>query len=125
MTEEDIFHEALARGNREDQAAYWARACAGDSALRASISALLRANVGASGFLDQPAPAVQLPADAAPLSSAEGPGTLIGPYKLLAQVGEGGFGIVFLAEQQHPVRRKVALKILKPEIGRASCRERL
>ena len=42
------------------------------------------------------------------------PGTNIGPYKLLEQIGEGGFGLVFMAEQQHPVRRKVALKILKP-----------
>ena len=44
----------------------------------------------------------------------EGPGTLIGPYKLLEQIGEGGFGVVFMAEQQQPVRRKVALKIIKP-----------
>src|SRR5205085_2625458 len=45
---------------------------------------------------------------------AEGPGTRIGPYKLLQQIGEGGFGIVFMAEQDRPVRRKVALKLLKP-----------
>src|SRR5262249_41479714 len=45
---------------------------------------------------------------------AEGPGTVIGPYKLMEQIGEGGFGLVFVAEQQHPVRRKVALKIVKP-----------
>jgi serine/threonine protein kinase len=45
---------------------------------------------------------------------AERPGTVIGPYKLLEQIGEGGFGIVFMAEQQHPVRRKVALKVVKP-----------
>ena len=44
----------------------------------------------------------------------ERPGTAIGPYKLLEQIGEGGFGVVFMAEQQHPVRRKVALKVLKP-----------
>jgi serine/threonine protein kinase len=44
----------------------------------------------------------------------EGPGTVIGPYKLLEQIGEGGFGVVFMAEQQQPVRRKVALKVLKP-----------
>jgi serine/threonine protein kinase len=46
--------------------------------------------------------------------SAERPGTLIGSYKLLEQIGEGGFGVVFMAEQSHPVRRKVALKVLKP-----------
>ncbi|HKA96571.1 MAG TPA: protein kinase, partial [Streptosporangiaceae bacterium] len=44
----------------------------------------------------------------------EGPGTVVGPYKLLEQIGEGGFGVVFLAEQEQPVRRKVALKVLKP-----------
>src|SRR5579864_6732302 len=44
----------------------------------------------------------------------ERPGTIIGPYKLLEQIGEGGFGVVFMAEQTEPVRRKVALKILKP-----------
>jgi serine/threonine-protein kinase len=42
------------------------------------------------------------------------PGTVIGPYKLLEQIGEGGFGVVFMAEQHQPVRRKVALKVLKP-----------
>ncbi len=45
---------------------------------------------------------------------AERPGTVIGPYKLMEQIGEGGFGLVFVAEQQHPIRRKVALKIIKP-----------
>ena len=55
-------------------------------------------------------------ADAATIDTpiAESPGTFIGPYKLLEQIGEGGFGLVFMAEQQQPVRRKVALKILKP-----------
>ena len=44
----------------------------------------------------------------------EGPGSVIGPYKLLEQIGEGGFGVVYMAEQQQPVRRKVALKVIKP-----------
>ena len=47
-------------------------------------------------------------------SPAERPGTRIGPYKLLQQIGEGGMGVVYMAEQQEPVRRKVALKIIKP-----------
>ena len=54
------------------------------------------------------APTVDAPAP------AEGPGTVIGPYKLLEKIGEGGFGIVYMAAQTEPVRRKVALKILKP-----------
>src|SRR5262249_25731817 len=50
-------------------------------------------------------------------SVSERPGTVIGPYKLLEQIGEGGFGVVFMAEQQQPVLRKVALKVLKPGMG--------
>jgi WD40 repeat protein/serine/threonine protein kinase/Flp pilus assembly protein TadD len=111
MNEEEIFHQALAR-NPKERAAYLEQACAGDPALRAAVGALLRANVGATGFLGQPAPALVATADEPPLS--EGPGAVIGPYKLLEQIGEGGFGVVFLAEQQRPVRRKVALKVLKP-----------
>ncbi|MFO0848289.1 MAG: protein kinase [Gemmataceae bacterium] len=109
MTEEDIFHEALARGPA-DRAAYLAEVCAGDPGLRASVDALLRANVGATGFLSAPAAdaTVDLP------SAVEGAGTVIGPYKLLEPIGEGGFGVVYLAEQTHPLRRKVALKVLKP-----------
>src|SRR5262249_44675839 len=52
-----------------------------------------------------------------PLS--EGPGTLVGPYKLLQQIGEGGFGVVFMAEQTQPVRRMVALKVIKPGMDTA------
>jgi WD40 repeat protein/serine/threonine protein kinase len=109
MNEEEIFHEALAR-NPADRAAYLDGACRGDPALRASVDALLRANVGAGGFLISPArdAAVELK------TAAEGPSTAIGPYKLLEQIGEGGFGVVYLAEQTRPVRRKVALKVLKP-----------
>src|SRR6266536_1452782 len=109
MNEEDIFNEALAR-NPADRVAYLDGACVGDPALRASLDALLRANVGASGFLSDPAvdATVDLPA------ATEGRGSEIGPYKLLEAIGEGGFGVVYLAEQTRPVRRKVALKVLKP-----------
>jgi non-specific serine/threonine protein kinase/serine/threonine-protein kinase len=110
MSEEEIFHQALAR-SPEERAAYLEQACAGDPVLRASVEALLRANVGATGFLEQPAPALVATLDG-PIQ--ERPGTVIGRYKLLEQIGEGGFGVVFMAEQTEPVRRKVALKILKP-----------
>src|SRR5262249_51642519 len=103
--------QALAR-RPEERAAYLEQACAGDPALRASVEALLRANVGATGFLERPAPPVVATVDEQP--GSEGPGTGIGPYKLLEQGGEGGFGVVFMAEQARPVRRKVALKVLKP-----------
>src|SRR5262245_49670534 len=77
-------------------------------ALRATVEALLRATNGETCFLDQPAATlVEMP-------SGECPGTVIGPYKLLVQIGEGGFGVVFMAEQHRPVRRRVALKVVKP-----------
>ena len=62
--------------------------------------------------MGRPAPSLVDPSE--PWSTGEGPGTVIGPYKLLEQIGEGGFGVVFLAEQSHPLRRKIALKVLKP-----------
>src|SRR5262245_33616182 len=109
MSEEDIFHAALAL-SPADRAGYLDRACDGDPVRRSSIDALLRASVGATGFLVAPPAdvAVNLPVD------FEGPGTLVGPYKLLDRLGEGGFGVVYLAEQLQPVRRRVALKVLKP-----------
>src|SRR6266545_4237500 len=109
MNEQDIFHEALAR-HPANWAAYLDGACAGDPALRASLDALLRANIGADGFLS--GPAVDVTVDRPAI--AEGPGSEIGPYKLHEAIGEGGFGVVYLAEQTRPVRRKVALKVLKP-----------
>jgi serine/threonine protein kinase len=112
MNEEKIFHQALARSRPEERAAYLEEACAGNAALRASVEALLRANVGASSFMDRPPPDVHATVDEP--AASERPGTVIRPYKLLEQIGEGGFGVVFMAEQQHPVRRKVALKVLKP-----------
>src|SRR6185369_3968813 len=68
------------------------------------VETLLRAHDAAGGFL-QSTVAVEPP--------HEGPGTIIGRYKLLQQIGEGGFGVVYMAEQLEPVRRKVALKIIK------------
>src|SRR5262249_54445558 len=78
---------------------------------RASVEALLRANVGATGFLDRPAPAPDATVEE---PAGESPGTVIGPYRLLEPLGEGGFGVVYRAEQREPVRRQVALKVLKP-----------
>jgi WD40 repeat protein/serine/threonine protein kinase len=111
MNEEEIFYQALGRSSPAERAAYLQQACAGNPALRASVEALLRANIGATGFLEPARPALAVTVDD-PIS--ERPGTVIGPYKLLEQIGEGGFGVVFMAEQTQPVRRKVALKVLKP-----------
>ncbi len=111
MNEEAIFHQALALSLPEERAAYLEQACAGDPALRESIESLLKANEGASSFLFGPAPALRAH-NRQP--GREGSGTVIGPYKLLEKIGEGGMGVVYMAEQTVPVRRKVALKIIKP-----------
>src|SRR3954470_18410277 len=95
MNEEEVFHQALARGSPDEREAYLEQACAGDAALRAAVEALLRANEGASGFLDQPAPAPAATAEEQP--PGERPGALVGPYKLLEQIGEGGMGSVWMA----------------------------
>src|SRR5215212_4081489 len=105
MNEEDIFYESLKLDSAE-RTAYLDRACDSNPVLRASLNALLRAHVGATGFLNSPALDVTLDIPA----PAERPGSTIGPYKLYETIGEGGFGVVFLAEQISPVRRKVALK---------------
>jgi serine/threonine protein kinase/lipopolysaccharide biosynthesis regulator YciM len=114
-----IFCAAVAIAAEEDRAAYLAAACGEDSQLRARVERLVAAHFQAGSFLEQPAPceeatALLTPAATAPAAAAEGPGAVIGPYKLLQQIGEGGMGTVFLAEQQEPVRRLVALKLIKP-----------
>jgi tetratricopeptide (TPR) repeat protein len=105
-----IFWEA-AQLDATERDAYLERACAGDSALRCRLEQLLRAIPEAESFLESPTP--DLVATVVE-SITEQPGTVIGPYKLIEQIGEGGFGVVFMAEQSQPIRRKVALKILKP-----------
>jgi serine/threonine protein kinase len=110
MTETELFAAALEKPAPE-RAAYLAGACAGDEPLRQRVEALLRAHSEPDDVLDRP-PAGERTEAYRPIS--EGPGTVIGPYKLLQQIGEGGFGVVFMAEQEKPVRRTVALKIIKP-----------
>ena len=107
-----IFWDASQLTSASERDVYLDRACAKDVALRRRIEQLLQARPKAERFLESPAP--PLVRRIQERSSSEGLGTIIGPYKLLEQIGEGGFGTVFMAEQQHPVRRKVALKVLKP-----------
>jgi serine/threonine protein kinase len=115
-----IFGEALECASPQERAAYLDRACGQDSTLRARVEELLQAHRAAGGFLQGNAsgtfPESLAPdgVSTAPEAARERPGAVIGPYKLLEQIGEGGFGIVFLAEQTQPLRRKVALKVLKP-----------
>ncbi len=115
-----VFSEAR-RLAAEERAAYLDEACAGDGALRQRVEGLLRAGEEAGVFLQQPAPGAQRPEDAlAPpktlqivAAPAEKVGDRIGRYKLLQQIGEGGCGVVYMAEQEEPVRRRVALKVIK------------
>src|SRR5262245_55360803 len=108
MTERDLFEAALELPP-ERRAAYLDGVCGSDAALRQRLEALLGKHDRAGSFLE--APAVPALATAEVPAVGERPGTVIGPYKLLEQIGEGGFGVVFMAEQQQPVRRKVALKV--------------
>jgi serine/threonine-protein kinase len=105
-----IFDAAVELANPAERAAYLDAVCGQDARLRAEVEELLKHDNAAGSFLDRSDPR----ATTEERSISEGPGTLIGAYKLLEQIGEGGFGVVFLAEQQQPVRRKVALKVLKP-----------
>ncbi|HEV3205124.1 MAG TPA: hypothetical protein VGY77_12105, partial [Gemmataceae bacterium] len=108
LPEESIFMQAVELKSAAERAAYLDRSCGENRQLRADVEALLRANEESGDLLDLPEkPAATV--DGPPLP--EGPGTRIGPYKLLQQIGEGGMGTVFMAEQTHPVQRKVALKV--------------
>lgn len=113
MGEESIFAEALLIAQSSERAAYLERVCAGDADLRRQVEALLSAH-GESNVLDRPAAEVARTGPYQPAGAEERPGMAVGPYKLLQELGEGGFGVVFLAEQTEPVRRQVAVKIIKP-----------
>jgi serine/threonine protein kinase len=113
VQEQAIFIEALDKESAAERAAYLDQACAGDSALRLRIEKLLQRHEREDSFLEAP---LIKPVSTVDERVSEGPGTEIGTYKLLEQIGEGGFGIVFMAEQTQPVHRKVALKIIKAGI---------
>jgi eukaryotic-like serine/threonine-protein kinase len=111
MNERNIFIAALARPNAADRAAFLEEACGGNAELRGQVEALLREHERLGNFLESQTAKLAATLDEA---NSERPGTVIGPYKLLQQIGEGGMGTVFMAEQSQPVRRKVALKVIKP-----------
>jgi eukaryotic-like serine/threonine-protein kinase len=108
----EIFTEAI-QVPAEDRSAFLDRACAGNEALRKTIETLLKSHDRSGGFLEEPAYAT-----IDDYKPKELPGERIGDwvdrYKLIQQIGEGGCGIVFMAEQEKPVRRRVAVKIIKP-----------
>src|SRR5262245_59855325 len=115
-SDEDIFQAArrIEAGTARD--AYLVQACGKEAALREQVAALLRAHEESPSYLEAPMFEVAGGVSSPPTldhPSPEKPVARIGPYKLLQQIGEGGFGIVFMAEQLSPVRRKVALKLIK------------
>jgi tetratricopeptide (TPR) repeat protein/serine/threonine protein kinase len=108
----EIFFVAVEQHPAQEWDAYLDQACAADGDLRRNVAALLKAHAEGGSLPDWPAPATDETGVYQPVTVS--PGTVIGSYKLLEQIGEGGFGVVFMAEQTQPVRRKVALKVLKP-----------
>lgn len=118
-SEKTIFFNALDIESPEKRAAYIQDACNGNDKLLRSVGALLRQNDLELNIVDRQLAAVASPTDIvdSPQEAANhqfSPGTMVGPYKLMEQIGEGGFGLVFVADQEKPVRRRVALKIIKP-----------
>jgi WD40 repeat protein/serine/threonine protein kinase len=121
--EEKIFDAALRLATPAERAAYLKGACGDDEPMRYRVEALLQAHDQAGTFLEKPAPGAQIPgpaslpslpaADVGIGAPTEQAGERIGRYKLLQKIGEGGCGTVYMAEQEEPVRRRVALKIIK------------
>jgi eukaryotic-like serine/threonine-protein kinase len=109
---QEIFLGAVEHHAPDQWDDYLDRACGGDHALREQVALLLKAHTHEGTLLDLGSADSDATAPYEP--PCERPGTTIGPYKLLEQIGEGGMGVVYMAEQARPVRRKVALKIIKP-----------
>jgi serine/threonine protein kinase/predicted negative regulator of RcsB-dependent stress response len=113
---ETLLSEAVEIASTVDRQAFVERSCAGDPALQERVERMIADHFQAGSFLERPASPFDAHATGAfaPTFVDDKPGTMIGPYKLLEQIGEGGMGVVYVAEQQKPVRRRVALKIIKP-----------
>src|SRR5262249_46890764 len=105
MIEEELFHRALEKPTLAEQLAFLDQACADQPELRQRVERLLRSHRHEDSFLHAPVTTDE--------TLAEKSGTVIGPYKLVEQIGEGGMGTVWMAQQTEPVRRLVAVKLIK------------
>ncbi len=127
MNEESILAGAAEKTTPDERAAYLNETCAGDPVLRSRIEARLHSHEQTGDLLDAAATGTLVTGDAvgptSPAATTNQParqpisaeiGSRIGPYRLLEQIGEGGMGVVFMAEQEKPVHRRVALKVIKP-----------
>jgi len=123
--EESIFGAAMELQTAEESARYLQEACGGDAELHQRVEALLRCAGQKEDYLERPALGAGVPSPAASIrgpevpaeegarGTSEKPGDRIGCYKLLERIGEGGCGVVYMAEQAEPIRRRVALKVIK------------
>ena len=107
--EEVIFRKAQQKAPGLEREAFLDGACGEDELLRKSLEARLQQS--RDSFPEPASTLVEL--DTVVVPPTEGPGTVIGRYKILEKVGEGGFGVVYVAEQREPVKRRVAIKIIK------------
>ena len=106
-----ILAEAMDKPTAKERSAYLDKVCRNASGLRQEVESLLRLEDKVGDFLESPIFDTGVTLDDSAVS--EGPGTVIGRYKLLEKIGEGGMAVVYMAEQAEPIRRKVALKIIK------------
>ena len=109
--ERAIFKAALKITVPTERAAFLKQACRGDAELLARVEALLKSHDQADSFLESADLNPEITLDQAPPTECEG--TVIGPYKLLERIGEGGMAYVYMAKQEEPLRRRVALKVIK------------
>ncbi|HZU35202.1 MAG TPA: hypothetical protein VFA18_04815, partial [Gemmataceae bacterium] len=113
---ETILAQAVEIAEPAQRRAFVEQACNGHGTLQRRVEQLIANHFQAGSFLERPAAAIGVGETAGweRNESTHAPGMMIGPYKLLEQIGEGGMGLVYVAEQEQPFKRRVALKIIKP-----------